>query len=319
MFASQCVFMMRRSLPSLLFFLCLGLFVAMSAPAARAQPVAGGDTSAEESFVSDRIAVERLGNPEGPSVILIPGMASTSAVWQKLTPALADIYDLHLVNVRGFGEYPAEGNGAGLVGAPSAAEVMRYIEEMQLEAPAIIGHSMGGQMALRIAADGKEKIGRVMVLDSSPFFPSLIDPGMMHGDVEPFARLAFQVVNMLGDEALRSRAPTMGVDLSGAAGNVFNGLGWQGGDRRVLAQSLYEVLATDLRYRLPDITAPVTVVYGWNENVEHPRAKVDAAFRHGFLNLKSPARFERMNGAEHMVMIDTPKQLERAVRRFLAN
>ena len=319
MFALQCVAMMRRSLTCLMFLLCLGLFVAMAMPIAQAQPVVGAAENDEAGFISDRIVVERLGNPDGRAVILIPGMASTSAVWQKLVPALSDDYDLHLVNVRGFGEYPAEGNRSGLVGAPSAAEVLRYIEEMDLTAPAVIGHSMGGQMALRMAADGKARIGRVMVLDSSPFFPSLIDPGMTRGDVEPFARLAFQVVTMLGDEALRSRAPTMGVDLSGAAGNVFNGLGWQGGDRRVLAQSLYEVLATDLRYRLPDITAPVTVVYGWNENAEHPRARVDAAFRHGFLNLRQPARFERMNGAEHMVMIDTPRQLEQAVRRFLAD
>ncbi len=310
--------MIRRSLNSLLVALVLGLSFSVTT-AAVAQPVSSMDAIEQADFISDRIAVERMGNSQGKPVILIPGMASTSAVWQKLAPALARDFDLHLVNVRGFGEYPAEGNANGLVGAPSAAEVQRYIEEMDLEKPAIIGHSMGGQMALRIAADGKETIGRVMVLDSSPFFPSLIDPGMTRADVEPFARLAYTVVTLLGDEALRSRAPTMGVDLSGAAGNVFNGLGWQGGDRRVLAQSLYEVLSTDLRYRLPEITAPVTVVYGWSEKEGHPRAKVDAAFRHGYLNLRRPARFERMNGAEHMVMIDTPNQLERAVRRFLAD
>lgn len=318
MFAFQCEWMMYRSPKSLVVALVLGLSV-VAASAAVAQPLGSTDAFEQAGFVSDRIAVERTGNPQGKPVILIPGMASTSAVWQKLVPALADDYDLHLVNVRGFGEYPSQGNATGLVGAPSAAEVQRYIDEMELTAPAIIGHSMGGQMALRIAADGKSRIGRVMVLDSSPFFPSLIDAGMSRTDVEPFARLAYTVVTLLGDEALRSRAPTMGVDLSGAAGNVFNGLGWQGGDRRVLAQSLYEVLSTDLRYRLPEITAPVTVVYGWSEKEGHPRATVDAAFRHGFMNLKTPARFERMNGAEHMVMIDTPKQLERAVRRFLAD
>lgn len=317
MFGFQCVLMMCRTLSILFAILVLGLSFSVTSTA-RAQASASRDVVEQADFVSDRIAVERTGNPLGKPVILIPGMASTSAVWQKLAPALASDYDLHLVNVRGFGEYPAEGNASGLVGAPSAAEVQRYIDEMELQDPAIIGHSMGGQMALRIAADGKDRIGRVMVLDSSPFFPSLIDPGMTQADVEPFARLAYTVVTLLGDEALRSRAPTMGVDLSGAAGNVFNGLGWQGGDRRVLAQSLYEVLSTDLRYRLPEITAPVMVVYGWSEKEGHPRASVDAAFRHGFMNLKTSARFERMNGAEHMVMIDTPRQLERAVRRFLA-
>lgn len=268
-------------------------------------------------FESRRIVVERRGNQNGPSVVMLPGMASTAAVWEKVLPALERRYDLHLVSVRGFGEFEAGDNGTGLVSGPAADEVRRYILEQGLQRPALIGHSMGGQMALRIAADGKDEIGRVMVVDSSPFFPSLIDRGMSVGDVEPFARLAFQVVSLLGDEALRSRAPNMGLDLSGAAGNVFDGLGWQGGDRRVLAQSLYEVLTTDLRYRLPDITAPVTVVYGWSSDSQNPRAQVDGAFRYSFMNLRAPAAFVRMTGAEHMVMIDTPRQFERAVIEFL--
>ena len=272
---------------------------------------------AANSFESRRIVVERRGNPNGPSVVMLPGMASTSAVWEKVLPALERRYDLHLVTVRGFGEFEAGDNGSGLVSAPAAEEVRRYIREQGLQRPALIGHSMGGQMALRIAADGKNEISRVMVVDSSPFFPSLIDRGMSVGDVEPFARLAFQVVSMLGDEALRSRAPNMGLDLSGAASNVFDGLGWQGGDRRVLAQSLYEVLTTDLRYRLPEIIAPVTVVYGWSSDSQNPRAQVDGAFRHSFMNLRNPASFVRMTGAEHMVMIDTPRQFERAVIEFL--
>lgn len=269
------------------------------------------------SFESRRIVVERRGNVGGPPVILLPGMASTSAVWEKVLPALERRYDLHLVTVRGFGEYEAGDNASGLISAPAADEVRRYVQEQGLQRPALIGHSMGGQMALRIAADGGEEIGRVMVVDSSPFFPALIDRGMSVGDVEPFARLAFQIVSMLGDEVLRSRAPNMGLDLSGAAGSVFDGLGWQGGDRRVLAQSLYEVLTTDLRHRLPEIVAPVTVVYGWSDDSQNPRAQVDGAFRYSFMNLRAPARFVRMTGAEHMVMIDTPRQFERAVIEFL--
>lgn len=190
--------MIRRFSNSLLAALVLGLSFTVGSVAV-AQPAGSTAAVAQADFVSDRIAVERMGNPQGKPVILIPGMASTSAVWQKLTPALARDFDLHLVNVRGFGEYPAEGNATGLVGGPSAAEVQRYIEEKGLNRPAIIGHSMGGQMALRIAADGQETIGRVMVLDSSPFFPSLIDPGMTQADVEPFARLAYTVVTLLGD------------------------------------------------------------------------------------------------------------------------
>ncbi len=273
----------------------------------------------DEGFVSDRIHIEVRGQEDGPDIILIPGLASTSAVWAKLAPVLEGRYQLHLVNVRGFGDYAPQGNARGHLTTEVATEIKRYIREHELDRPAIIGHSMGGQLALRVAADEGEQISKVMVMDSSPFFPSLITRGATRADVEPLARLVFQGVMMLGDEMLRSSAAQAGLNLGAGGDHLFNSLGWQGGDRRVLAQGLYEVLTNDLRYRLPDITAPVTVVYGWSDKAENPRAQVDDAFRYGYMNLRRPARFERMNGAEHMVMIDTPKQLELAVRRFLAD
>lgn len=267
------------------------------------------------AFQSDRIIVETRG--QGPDVVLIPGLASTSAVWQRLAEGLEGRYRLHLVTVRGFGDTAPDGNATGLVASPTAAEIRRYIREQRLERPALIGHSMGGQIALRIAADAGPEIGRVMVVDASPFFPSLIHAGTTVGDVEPIARLAYQALMFLGDDVLRTQAGQMGDQLGGASDRVFGSLGWQGGDRRTLAQGLYEVLTTDLRSRLPAITAPVTVVYGWSADDRSPRSQVDDLFRAGYRSLRTPAEFERIEGAEHMVMIDRPRPFQTAVERFL--
>ena len=110
----------------------------------------------------------------------------------------------------------------------------------------------------------------------------------------------------------------MGLELGGATDAVFGTLGWQGGDRRVLAQSLYEVMTVDLRRRLPDITAPVTVVYGWSADGTSPRSRTDSLFRGAYARLRTPAAFVPIEGAEHMVMIDQPTRFMAAVDRFLA-
>lgn len=266
-------------------------------------------------FHSDRIVVEARG--AGPDVILIPGLASTSAVWARTAAALQGRYRVHLVTVRGFGDVRAEANASGQVGAPTAAEIRRYIAEEGLTRPALIGHSMGGQIALRVAAADGPRIGRVMVVDASPFFPSLISAGATSGDVEPLARLAYQGLMLLGDDALRSQASSMGLEMGGASDSLFGSLGWQGGDRRTLAQGLYEVMTVDLRARLPAITAPVTVVYGWSADDRSPRSQIDGLFRAGYRSLRTPAAFERIEGAEHMVMIDQPRRFQAAVERFL--
>lgn len=274
----------------------------------------GGPALAQSGFRSSRIEVETRG--DGPDLILIPGLASTSAVWSRTAARLPD-RRLHLVSVRGFGDLAPGANANGAVMGAVAGEVRRYIAEAGLDRPAVIGHSMGGQIALRAAADAPTRIGRLMTVDASPFFPALISPGATVGDVEPIAQVAYQAIQFLGDEGLRERGRALGLELGGAADAVFGSMGWQGGDRRVLAQALYEVMTVDLRHRLPDITAPVTVVYGWSPDEASPRSRTDTLFRGAYASLPRPATFERIEGAEHMVMIDQPTRFLAAVERFL--
>lgn len=276
----------------------------------------GSGVRAQTSFSSRHITVTTRGR--GSDVILIPGLAATADVWRGVADRLDVRRRLHLVSVRGFGDLAAGANASGAVMATIAAEVRRYIAEQGLDRPAIIGHSMGGQVGLRIAADAGPRVGRLMVVDSSPFFAALISPQAAIGDVEPIAQLAYQAIQFLGDEALRSRSRQMGLELGGATDAVFGSLGWQGGDRRVLAQSLYEVMTVDLRRRLPDITAPVTAVYGWSRDETSPRSRTDSLFRNAYARLRAPAAFVPIEGAEHMVMIDQPTRFMAAVDRFLA-
>ncbi|MBA4803381.1 MAG: alpha/beta hydrolase [Brevundimonas sp.] len=279
-------------------------------------PAGGVPAHARAAFASRRIAVQTRGR--GPDLILIPGLASTAAVWSRTAERLAGRRRLHLVSVRGFGELEAQANAAGALTSAVAAELRRYIVDQALDRPAVIGHSMGGQLALRLAADAPGRVSRVMAVDSSPFFPALISPEATLGDVEPIARVAYQAVQFLGDEVLRARGGDLGLDLGGASDALFGAVGWQGGDRRVLAQALYEVMTVDLRRRLPEIAAPVTVAYGWSPDRNSPRSRTDALFRRAYDGLRRPATFERIEGAEHMVMIDQPARFHAAVDRFLA-
>jgi pimeloyl-[acyl-carrier protein] methyl ester esterase len=267
------------------------------------------------AFRSDRIIVETRG--AGPDVIFIPGLGSTGAAWRSTADKLEGRYRVHLVTIRGFGQTDIGANAGGALAAPAAREIERYIREQRLSRPALIGHSLGGQIALRVAADMRDRIGRVMVVDSAPFFPALVDARVTVREVEPLARLGYQALMLFGDQALKGQVSALGGDLGLAGDMVFDGLGLQGGDRRVLAQGLYEALTIDLRQRLRDVTAPVTVVYGWTRDTSNPRNRLEGLYRYGFSNLPRPARFVRIEGADHQVMIDQPARFQTAVDRFL--
>src|SRR3546814_12890155 len=83
----------------------------------------------------------------------------------------------HLVQVAGFAGTPAGGNASGKVVAPVAAEIARYIDEANLRTPALIGHSMGGTLAMMIAARHPAAVGRVMGVDMLPAPAGLLGSG----------------------------------------------------------------------------------------------------------------------------------------------
>ena len=102
-------------------------------------------------FQSNRIIVEARGS--GPDIIFIPGLGSTGDAWRTTADRLAGRYRVHLVTLRGFGQTDIGGNVSGGLSGPAAAEIERYIREQRIQRPALIGHSLGGQIAMRIAAE----------------------------------------------------------------------------------------------------------------------------------------------------------------------
>ncbi|MFW2343021.1 alpha/beta fold hydrolase [Brevundimonas sp.] len=287
----------------------------------RFPPGAAAAVPRQARFTSNRIVVEvrapRTVDPDRPvrDVILIPGLASTSLVWEPVAERLSQTARVHLVSVRGFGELGAGANGRGLVAGPVAAEVARYIRTRRMRAPAVIGHSMGGQIALRLASTPDIELGRIMIVDAAPFFPSLIDDRATGQDLEPIAAVAYQAVLFLGDDALARQPWAEGMGSTSQALEAW--VGWQGGDARVLAQSLYEVMTVDLRPNLARIDVPVTVVYGWSRREDSPRYQLQSSWRQAYRGLPRPARLVPIEGAEHMVMIDQPVRFMAAVDEFL--
>ena len=98
-------------------------------------------------FVPTRFSVEIRGS--GPDVILIPGLTSGRDVW-RTTLGAAPGYRYHLIQIAGFAGEPVRGNRDGPVMAPVADEIARYIASRRLDRPAIVGHSMGGTLAMMV-------------------------------------------------------------------------------------------------------------------------------------------------------------------------
>jgi pimeloyl-ACP methyl ester carboxylesterase len=273
-------------------WLFLFLACALAAPAAAAP------------FKPTRISVEVRGS--GPDVVLIPGLASSSGVWNGTVAAVPG-YRYHLVQVAGFAGTAAAGNSAGRVAAPVADEIARYIAANRLARPAIVGHSMGGSIAMMIGARHPGIVGRVMVVD---MLPSPARPfGVPPAAVKPLAKLIGG--EMAGADRLRR-------DLKSLVGR-FGSSNWleSRNDAGVVGRSVSELLATDLTPELGRIRAPLTVVYACSARLSYACGTVSRAFASAYSE-RPGTKLVRIDRSGHTTMWDRPAEFQAALRAFLA-
>jgi pimeloyl-ACP methyl ester carboxylesterase len=266
------------------------------------------------AFQSDRFSVVVRG--QGPDVLLIPGLSCPREVWAGLAASLAGSHRLHLVQLTGFGEPTAPPEGA--LFEPAAQELLRYIREKGLNRPALIGHSMGGTLALRIAAMAPEAIGRAMIVDSLPFFSVLINPTATPETIAPQAEaLADQMRGMDDAAFLALQQRTMPTLVKGAENQAL-AVAWSVASHRpAVAQMMQDVMTTDLRPQLPAIAVPVTVLYAWDASMPYPAAGADFVYTLNYAGLQG-VLLVRIDEALHFIMLDQPARFEAEVRAFLS-
>jgi pimeloyl-[acyl-carrier protein] methyl ester esterase len=261
-----------------------------------------------------RFSVEVSG--EGHDVIFIAGLATSRGVWADAAAGLGPGYRVHLVQVKGFGE-PAGPNAAGPILAPLVEELARYIADNELERPAVVGHSLGGLVALMLGADHPQLPGKLLIVDALPWFGATMAPNATVASLEPQAR-------QLRDAMIASHGtPQAGQATEAAiAGYVVDPAKlprlreWTAdADPRVTGQLVYEDLATDWRARIADIAAPVTVVYPWNERFP-TQAQAEPFYRANYATLPQ-AELVGIGPAAHFVMTDQPAAFQQALERFL--
>jgi pimeloyl-ACP methyl ester carboxylesterase len=257
--------------------------------------------TAAPGFAPTRFSVEVVGS--GPDVILIPGLTASKEVWRGTVAAVPG-YRYHLIQVAGFAGAPARGNGRGEIVAPIAEELVRYIQAAKLRRPAIVGHSMGGTLAMMIAARHPALVGRVMVVDMLPQPAGLLGAraadlkglsGLLRGlgSTEEGRGLIDSAIRLFGDDqATNTRS-----------------------DPEVVARVTHELADTDLTPELPRLRAPLTVLYA----VADPAfaGSTDRTYADAYATAPA-AHLVRVDRSGHMIMRDQPARFREALRVFLA-
>ena len=279
--------------------------------AALAAPVA----AFAAGFASDRISVVTKG--EGPDVLLIPGLGSAPYVWEGTVAAVPG-YRYHLVQVAGFAGAPVGGNKAGPVLAPLAEEIARYIDEQDLDRPALIGHSMGGSLGLMVAARHPEAVSKLIVVDMIPFMGAMFGPpGTTAESIRPTADAVRDGIVAQPDEKRRQTvAATMAQMVRTEAAREPAVRANLASDRGLAARSMHDLIVTDLRPELAAIKVPVTVLFVRGPNIPLTDEQMEAVYKASFATLPQ-AELKRIPDAYHFIMADAPDRFAAEVKAFL--
>jgi pimeloyl-ACP methyl ester carboxylesterase len=99
-----------------------------------------------------RLNLHRAGS--GPPLLLIHGIGHRWRAWEPVLDRLADAHEVIAVDLPGFGDSPLPDDGAPLDIGGTVARLGRFLRQQEIARPHVAGNSLGGAIALELAAAG---------------------------------------------------------------------------------------------------------------------------------------------------------------------
>jgi N-formylmaleamate deformylase len=255
----------------------------------------------------------------GKPVIFIPGLATSGAVWNDTVRHLQDKYECHVVNIAGFGAMPPVKTSHLLEDVRD--QIIAYARTRKLEKPTIIGHSLGGTLALAVGEQAPNLPGDIVCVDGLPFLAEIRFPGVRYEEdaKKAVAAARQKIEKQAADQfaphppAESSPSPATGSEYAQRI-NEFCGRS----DPATVAQARIEVLGTDFRPALAKIKCPILVLgalAGKSQNASHET--LEGNYRKQYANAQQ-TRFEFFPGSRHYLMLDDPAGFYAALEKELA-
>ncbi len=128
---------------------------------------------------SAAIKVQRIG--KGDPVLFLPGFTTPGNIWNETIKNLKTKSEAFTVSYAGF-------DGIEPIDTPwypaLKESIIQYIKTENLSNLVIVGHSMGGNLAVDIAAALPEKVTKLILVDAIPCMRELMMPGVPSSQIQ---------------------------------------------------------------------------------------------------------------------------------------
>lgn len=249
---------------------------------------------------------QTLGDPQQPAVVLIHGLFGDKDNLKSLARDLQDDYYCIMIDARNHGDSP---HCADMSYAAMAADVRQTMDTLDIDAFAVVGHSMGGKIAMQLAMDYPNRVTRAVFADIAP-----ADYQGTHDDIlDALHAIDLTTINSRGDadKQLAKTITTQGVRqfLLKNLRKTDQGYEWRLNIDGLIDQ--YRVIAGNVSEGHYD--GPVLFIKGGDSNylTEGHRDDITARFSHVDVKV--------IEGTGHWLHAEKPRIFNRLVADFLAN
>ncbi|MFC2186299.1 alpha/beta fold hydrolase [Peijinzhouia sedimentorum] len=254
------------------------------------------------------IYIEKVGN--GDPILFLPGFTTPGSVWDETIEQLPTEYLSIKVSYAGFNNLPA-------IEMPwyetIKTELIEYIQKENLNKITIIGHSMGGMLAIDLAESIPNKIHKLVLVDALPSMRALMMPGVPAEAIQYESPYNTQMLAQT-DEEILTMAKMTSQNMTYKADRIEELTKWSlEADRKTFIYGYTDLLKLDLRDALKSIKVPSLVL-----GASFPdREIVKKNFDEQYANL-SNKEILLAPESKHFIMFDEPEWFYSTVNKFLA-
>lgn len=226
----------------------------------------------------------------GRPVILLHGWLGSWRYWMPTMDDLSERCRAYALDLWGFGDSDRRQDGYSL---PSYVTLLQqFMDGLGIARAPLVGHALGGIVALRLAAQMPERVEQVMAV-STPLASSAL------------ARPLLEYSNHNNNWVERTLGRRQ------AAGYPEVGQEWRKADGAAIVSSIRAVAEEDLRQDLRTLSVPTLLVYGKNDPLVSPPEEeaLEQFDRH--------IRVICLDGSYHFPMLDEMNKFNRLLRHFL--
>ena len=263
--------------------------------------------SAQLSYSQTAISVVKRG--EGIPIIFLPGFTSPGSIWDETILDLAGTYETHVISYAGF-------NGIEPIGTPWYVPIMEqlidYIKKEKLTDLTLIGHSMGGNLAVGLASKLSSQVTGLILVESIPCMRELMMPGVLASSLQYDSPYNNQLLSMQNEE-FKQMALGMAHNMTNVATKIEILADWSvKADRKTYVHGYTDLLKLDLRPNLSEI-ATETLILG----ASFPdKEVVKINYEKQYANLKNK-KIAIAENSKHFIMFDQPVWLAQQINNYL--